>query len=222
MISASSGRGRMTVVVLGWLVSAGVAVVVGLGAIDALGSGIVGPASPPLSASDVQRQLATLSPSPSAAPSSTSTAPTSAAAATTSPPVSGPPASQDAQLTSAPGPADSAGSGSGSGAGDESGTDPQPPTSSDLPASDPPPPPDDEGITEVTPTDGGTVISTCRSGLATIDSATPAQGFVKENVEVGPDKQVGIRFESDSVRVDVSVTCGRDGPVVDVDTDRDR
>ena len=206
MSSLLAGRGRGVLVALGWTASAVAAIVVGLTAVDALGSGLVEPASQPLTASEVAAQLAA---------ASATASPAVTGSPTPSPPASG--SSSSTAATSTP-------------SSSEPAIDPfvppagaAAPADSSAPASSAPPaPPPSEGGTEVTPTDGGTVVSRCLSGLATLESVTPAQGFAVENLERGPDESVGVRFESERTRVDIEVTCAGDEPQVDVETDPDR
>lgn len=58
------------------------------------------------------------------------------------------------------------------------------------------------------------MVSRCEVGLATIQSASPAQGFALEKFDRGPDDSPQVRFESESLRVDVEVRCNGNTPVV--------
>lgn len=199
MASLSPGRNRGLLVVLGWLVAVAVAVVVGLAAVDALGRGIVEPASQPLSSSEVSDQLAGVGASP---------VPSAASSATSSPSAS-PSSSSASGASTAP----SAQAAPGGGQAPPVAPPPAPPP----PPPAPPAPP--AGETKVTSTDGGTVVSRCEAGLATIRSASPAQGFAVEKFDQEPDDSPQVRFESESLRVDIEVRCSGNTPVVEVEMD---
>lgn len=196
MSTLTPGRNRGLVFVLGWLVAVAVAVVIGLAAVDALGRGIVEPAAEPLSSSDVSDQLAGIG--ASAVPSATSSATASPSASPSSSNASG--ASTAPSAPAAPGGG-------------------QAPPAAPPQAPPPPPPPPPAGETEVTSTDGGTVVSECEGGLPWIRSASPAQGFAVEKFDREPDDSPQVRFESDSLRVDIEVRCSGNTPVVSVEMD---
>lgn len=62
-------------------------------------------------------------------------------------------------------------------------------------------------------------MSRCEAGAPSIQSASPAQGFAVEKFDRGPDDSPQVRFESESLRVDIEVRCNGNTPVVSVETD---
>lgn len=94
--------------------------------------------------------------------------------------------------------------------------DPPPVEPVDPPAADPP-----LGESVLTQTAGGTVVSRCADGLATLVSWSPAQGFAVDQVDPGPTDHADVRFEGGETRVDVDVRCNGDTPDVEVETDDD-
>jgi hypothetical protein len=63
-------------------------------------------------------------------------------------------------------------------------------------------------------TEGGTVLAACDSGLATLVSWSPAQGYAADDLEPGPAAAVSMEFESDDYTVQVRVVCAGGVPAM--------
>jgi len=186
-----AGPTSVTVVGLGWVAAAVVAGFIGITAIGAVGEGIVGLSTTPLSVEEVDRRLAasagvedqsgaTTQPTtsaPSGAPSPTATAPV----VTAPPPVASPPAASEPPVTQPPA---------------------QPPPSQPPPASE----------TELISTAGGNILTQCRGASPQIVSATPAQGFQRETDPDDGEGEARVEFESEQLRVRVEITCSNGQP----------
>lgn len=98
-----AGRARAAVVLLGWVAAAVVGGVVAVTAIQAVGQGVVGSSTTPLSADQVDEQLAEVgaSATTTTVPTTPSQSPTSPAAS--APPTTQPPAGGEQTLLSTPG-----------------------------------------------------------------------------------------------------------------------
>lgn len=177
-----AGHARVIGVGLGWVAAAVVAGFIGLTAIGAVGEGIVGLSTTPLSADEVDRRLAASASGEGQNAASTppvTSSPTTAPSPTATAPVVTPPPSATS-----------------------------PPAVPDPPATEPPPtqpPPASE--TRLISTAGGNVLTQCRAASPQIVSATPAQGFQRE---IDPDEGEGearVEFESEELRVRVEITC---------------
>lgn len=86
-----SPRARIAAGVAAWLVAAGAATLVGITAVDAIGSGIIGAGAAPLSPSEVDARLSATPPVPSGSPepsTTTTSPPTTTAPTSTAPPAS--------------------------------------------------------------------------------------------------------------------------------------
>jgi hypothetical protein len=81
----SGPRTRLAAGVAAWLVAVGGALVVGLSAVGAIGTGLLGPGQQPLSPAEVQSRLASADPASPPAPTSPVTAPVDTPAADPAP-----------------------------------------------------------------------------------------------------------------------------------------
>jgi hypothetical protein len=191
-----AGPTRVTMVGLGWVAAAMVAGFIGITAIGAVGDGIVGFSTTPLSAEEVDRRLAAseagtdpnapttpTTPGTSGSPSASATAPP----ATTPPAVTPPPAGDPPATT-------------------------QPPVQ-------PPPEPPTASETRLISTDGGDILTQCRGASPQVVSATPAQGFQRETDPDEGDGEARVDFESERLRVRVEITCSKGQPDWTVETD---
>ncbi|MEJ7726133.1 MAG: hypothetical protein WKH47_03850 [Actinomycetes bacterium] len=196
-----AGPTRVSMVGLGWAAAAVVAGLIGITAIGAVGDGIVGFSSPPLSAEEVDRRLAAsasggdqaegttlpVTPGPSLGPSPSSTPP----GATSVPPGTTPPVVPDPPVTQPP--------------------DPPP----DPPPAEPPP----ASETKIISTAGGSIVTRCQGASPQIVSATPAQRFEVKNDPDDGEGRARVEFESEQLRVRVEITCSNGQPDWTVETD---
>lgn len=66
---------------------------------------------------------------------------------------------------------------------------------------------------------GGSVVAACLSGQVTLRSWSPAVGYRVDEVEVGPDQEVEIRFVSKTAEVKMQVQCVSGVPVAESEYD---
>lgn len=66
---------------------------------------------------------------------------------------------------------------------------------------------------------GGQVVAVCRGNDAFLESWSPAQGFVVDDIERGPDDDASVTFESGEREVEIDVECRGGVPVADIEVD---
>lgn len=64
-----------------------------------------------------------------------------------------------------------------------------------------------EGVTKVIHSAGGTIVARCTGATAYLVSWSPKQGFEIDDDVRGPAKSTYVKFESDDVKVHVTVGC---------------
>jgi len=70
-------------------------------------------------------------------------------------------------------------------------------------------------VSRVITTRGGSVVARCEGGRVTLRSWSPAQGYVVDDVDPGPDDSAQVKFErgDDEDEVEIEVRCSAEGPV---------
>lgn len=186
---------RLLLAVAGWLTTAVAATAVGVATIGLLGRPLAGGSGDVLTREAAGEALAGLtasaSPTPSGSPSSPPASPR------TRPPV--PP-----RATPSASPEPSAGT-----TRTASPRATASPPARRTPAATPP------ATSKVITTRGGSVIARCDGRLVTLRSWSPAQGYVVDDVEPGPDTKAEVKFErgDDEDEVEIEVRCSATGPV---------
>lgn len=66
---------------------------------------------------------------------------------------------------------------------------------------------------------GGSVVAECRGSTAYLVSWSPADGYVVDEVERGPDDHVKVRFAAGEQRVTIEVRCSGGRPVAQVESE---
>lgn len=59
---------------------------------------------------------------------------------------------------------------------------------------------------------GGTVVARCTGSTVSLISSSPAQGFEVHDVKAGPASVAEVEFRSDSLRVEMTITCAGGTP----------
>ena len=169
---------RVVLVAVGWLATAGAAAAGATVALNTIGAGLLGSGSRPLTQSDVRRDLGAGGNATGTSPGSTPS-PSDVPVPTAEPSRSSPPPPKSGPVTAQP-----------TGTGTTT------------------PPPQPDAVTRVLATRGGTIVARCASGLVTLQSWSPAQGYSADHVVRGPATVASIRFDPGSGRaVRVTVTC---------------
>lgn len=80
-------------------------------------------------------------------------------------------------------------------------------------------------VTRTLDSPGGGVIATCTGTTVYLDSWTPRQGFVTDDVERGPGATAYVAFDSDDgdgdIDVDITIACEDGIPVHSISTEED-
>lgn len=156
-----SSRPRWLASVGGWILAAAAAIAIGILAVSAIGSGITGTGTQPLTLGQVKQQLGTQAATPN---------PTTRSSAAQSPNPTG--------TTTA-------------------------------------------AARKVIGSMGGSVVARCINGQAELLSWSPAQGYQVDDLRRGPGPSAGIQFESDSLEINIQVSCAAGVPTGHITTRHD-
>lgn len=178
---------RSILVATGWVATAAIATLIGLGAIRLVGESLTGTPGGVRSEAEIERALAAPEPTPatstaSAAPGTTDTA--SAAPGTTG------------TASAVPGTTGTASAAPG--------------TTGSAPSAS-------SGARRGFATDGGTAVAECGVGGVRLVSWAPAQGYRVRDVDRGPDDDVEVTFQGAAREYELKVRCIGSEPVAVAD-----
>ncbi|GAA1274285.1 hypothetical protein GCM10009677_29340 [Sphaerisporangium rubeum] len=70
-------------------------------------------------------------------------------------------------------------------------------------------------------TQGGTVVATCTAGRPTLLAWSPAQGYKTDDVNDHSGHEVSVEFESETVKIEIRITCTAGVPSMTTKVERD-
>ncbi|MET7704978.1 septum formation initiator [Micromonospora sp. NPDC005413] len=187
---------RSILVASGWVATAAVATLIGLGAIRLVGESITGTPGGVRSEAEIERALASPEPVPTGTTGTASAGPGTTGTTSAGPGTTGTTSAGPGTTSAGPGTTGTASAGPGT-------TGVAPSASS--------------GVRRGFATDGGTAVAECSADGVRLVSWAPAQGYRVHDVDRGPDDDVEVTFEGSTHKYELKVRCIGSEPVAVAD-----